>query len=561
MCFLSLAVGIIAGLGAWVFRMLIGLFHNLFFLGQFQFVYDANRHTSENPCCAGIVFAPVIGAIIVAWIVKTFAPEAKGHGVPEVMDAIYYQGGNIRPVVAVVKSLASAICIGSGGSVGREGPIVQIGSAFGSTVGQLLNVPARQRITLVAAGAAGGIAATFNAPLGGIVFAIELLLVSVNVRTLLPVSIATVTATYIGQLLLGTHPSFDLEVLRTVDFQLQPPGTLLLFIPFGLLMGLASILFVKGIYWSEDAFDAMPGNVYTRHCTGMLIVGLILWGMFQWKQEYFVEGVGYGTIMDVLAGRLTDPGFLLLLGGLKLLTTFLTLGSGGSGGVFSPSLFIGATLGAAVGYALQKLFPALSIDILMFAIAGMAAVMGASTGAIITGSVMLREMTDDDNVVLPVIVATVIACGVRKWFSPGSVYTLKLMRRGHVVPEGLQAALDDARNVSHVMSSDYQVVEEDAEHGPSYDVVTIVTVDGELKGVIGPWQWSLHPHDAGAMCRYVLVSPSEPLLSALRKMQMVQASVAVVTTTTESHQVANVVGVLTRREMIRYRGQLAELFA
>ena len=189
MCAYALAIGVIAGVGAWGFRMLIGLFHNVLFLGQFSFVYDANAHTPLSPWGAGIILVPVIGALIVTWMVENFAPEAKGHGVPEVMDAIHYNQGNIRPVVAIVKSVASALCIGSGGSVGREGPIIQIGSAFGSTLGQIAKIPVNQRITLIAAGAGAGIAATFNAPLGGLVFAIELLLVSINVRTLLPVGL------------------------------------------------------------------------------------------------------------------------------------------------------------------------------------------------------------------------------------------------------------------------------------------------------------------------------------------------------------------------------------
>ncbi|HQZ68167.1 MAG TPA: chloride channel protein, partial [Planctomycetaceae bacterium] len=269
MCVLAMAVGTIGGIGAWLFRLLIGLLHNVFFLGQVELAYDANVHSATNPWGVGIIVVPVIGGLAVVWLVKSFAPEAKGHGVPEVMDAIHYQGGRIRPVVAVVKSLASAICIGSGGSVGREGPIIQIGSAFGSTLGQIVRLPARQRITLIAAGAGAGIAATFNAPLGGILFAIELLLISVNVQNLLPVALATVTANYIGRALLGTHPAFDLAALRVTDFHLTSPWLLILFIPFGMLMGLVAVGFIKGIYWAEERFDAVSENEYLRHILGM----------------------------------------------------------------------------------------------------------------------------------------------------------------------------------------------------------------------------------------------------------------------------------------------------
>jgi chloride channel protein, CIC family len=182
----SLLVGGGAGLGAVAFRGLIGLIHNLFFLGKLSWTYDANVHTSLSPWGSFVVLVPVIGGLGVAFLVQHFASEAKGHGVPEVMEAVYYNKGIIRPVVALVKALASALCIGSGGSVGREGPIVQIGASFGSTLGQIFRMRVWQRITLIGAGAAGGIAATFNTPIGGILFAMELILHEVSVRTIVP---------------------------------------------------------------------------------------------------------------------------------------------------------------------------------------------------------------------------------------------------------------------------------------------------------------------------------------------------------------------------------------
>ncbi|QDU87900.1 H(+)/Cl(-) exchange transporter ClcA [Pirellulimonas nuda] len=560
MCVLSLAVGAIGGLGAWVFRLLIGMFHNLFFLGKFQLAYDANAHTLENPWGPWVIAVPMIGAVIVAWLVKTFAPEAKGHGVPEVIDAIHYGRGNIRPVVAAVKSLASAVCIGSGGSVGREGPIIQIGSAFGSTLGQIMRLPTRQRITLVAAGAASGIAATFNAPLGGIVFAIELLLISVNVRTLLPVATATVTATYIGRALLGTHPAFDIEPLRITDFHLESPWGLLLFVPFGLVMGLASIVFVKGMYWTEDRFDAMPGGAYTRHVFGMTIVGSLLFAMFQWQGKYYVAGIGYGTIVDVLSGALTNPAFLLLLCALKLVATFLTLGSGGSGGIFSPAMYVGATLGAACGLAIKTALPEAQVDTLAFALAGMAAMIGASTGAMVTAAVMLHEMTDDNNVMLPVITTMILACAVRKHFSPGSIYTIKLLRRGHVVPEGLQAALDDARNVSHVMSGSFSVIEAASPLTASPTIATIVVHGGEVQRLVAPGEAPVN-RGAEAPGDLVILAPDEPLVDALRKMKLAKTACAVVSSRPDSARVEDVLGVLSVQEISSYRTELAELFS
>jgi CIC family chloride channel protein len=188
MSLLAVGVGTVTGIGAWAFRELIGLVHNLFFLQTFSFAYDSSIFTPTNPWGAWVILVPAVGAIGVTFIITQFAPEAKGHGVPEVMDAIYYNSGRIRPIVAVAKSLASALAIGSGAAVGREGPIIQIGSALGSTLGQLIRMPAGQRITLVAAGAGAGIAATFNTPIGGVMFAIELMLPEVSVNTFLPVA-------------------------------------------------------------------------------------------------------------------------------------------------------------------------------------------------------------------------------------------------------------------------------------------------------------------------------------------------------------------------------------
>ncbi|HHN94466.1 MAG TPA: chloride channel protein, partial [Anaerolineae bacterium] len=207
MALTSIVIGVVAGLGAVVFRALIALIHNLVFLGRFSTYYDANQHTALSPLGFGVVAAVVLAALLVVFLTQNYAPEARGHGVPEVMDAVYYQRGRIRPIVAVIKALASALSIGSGGSVGREGPIIQIGAAFGSITSAYLRLPLPQRITLIAAGAGGGIAATFNTPVGGVLFALEILLHEVSVRTLVPVALATATATYLGQLFFGPHPS------------------------------------------------------------------------------------------------------------------------------------------------------------------------------------------------------------------------------------------------------------------------------------------------------------------------------------------------------------------
>src|SRR5689334_17464316 len=260
---LALVVGIITGFGAVAFRDLIGLIHNLFFLRQFSFAYDSSLFTPFNPWGPAVILVPVIGGIGVTWIVSNFAPEAKGHGVPEVMDAIYYQRGIIRPVVAVVKSIASALAIGTGAAVGREGPIIQIGSALGSTFGQVIRMQPGQRITLVAAGAGAGIAATFNTPIGGVLFATELMVPEISVNTFLPVAIATGMATFIGRIFFGDRPAFDVPAnLAPLPPEARSVAVLGLYVILGAVVGVAAALFVRTLHWLEDLFDEIPGRYF-----------------------------------------------------------------------------------------------------------------------------------------------------------------------------------------------------------------------------------------------------------------------------------------------------------
>ena len=248
LCLLALVVGIVGGLGAVVFRGLIAFVHNLLFLGTLSVVYDFSLFTPASPWGVLVVLVPVVGAIGVTFIVTNFAPEAKGHGVPEVMDAIYYNRGIIRPIVAVAKSLASALSIGSGAAVGREGPIIQIGSAFGSTLGQVIRMSMGQRIILVAAGAGAGIAATFNTPIGGVLFATELMMPEISVNTFLPVAIATGTATFIGRLFFGDKPAFDVPAnLATLPTDAKSAAILVLYVVLGALIGVAAAVFVRGL--------------------------------------------------------------------------------------------------------------------------------------------------------------------------------------------------------------------------------------------------------------------------------------------------------------------------
>jgi CIC family chloride channel protein len=490
---LAVLVGIVSGLGAAAFRGLIALFHNLFFLGKLSIFYDANAHTPASPWGAWIILAPIIGAIGVAFLVKTFAPEAKGHGVPEVMDAIYYSKGIIRPVVAVIKALASALSIGTGGSVGREGPIIQIASAFGSTIGQVLRIPAYQRVTLIAAGAGGGIAATFNTPIGGILFAAEIMLHEVSVWTLVPVAISTATATYVGRLFFGANPSFVIPAFQESYYHATNPVVLLSYVGLAALVGCAAALFIKSIYAFEDFFEQkIRSNYYVRHVLGMAAVGVMMYLLMQQKGHYYIQGIGYSTVQDILSGVLLAAWPLALLFALKLAATSLTLGSGGSGGIFSPSLYLGAALGATYGTVLGKLFPALPVSAPAFAVAGMAGMVGGATGAAITAIVMIFEMTRDYGVIVPMTITVAISYGVRKVLLKESIYTLKLARRGHYMPEALQTNFQHLRLARDLKNTSMVFLRADSTLDglrqklaePGATPLFVVERDSDIKGVL-----------------------------------------------------------------------------
>lgn len=451
---LSIVVGIFAGLGAVVFRDLIAFFHNLFLLGRFSLAYNANIYTPRSPWGVLVILAPVLGALVVAFLVKNFAPEARGHGVPEVMDAIHYKKGIIRPMVAVIKALASAISIGSGGSVGREGPIIQIGSSFGSTFAQVLRLPTWERLTLIACGAGGGIAATFNTPVGGVLFAVEIMMHEVSARTLVPVIISTVTATYVGRLVFGPHPSFVISAFQKLDFTITNPLVLLSYIGLGILIGLMSALFIRSIYWFEDIFEKrIGGSYYRQHILGMALVGVLFYILMVSFGHYYTEGVGYSTVQNVLNGWRGPALLLVLLCGAKLLATSLTLGSGASGGVFSPAMFMGVTLGGAYGFLLSGIFPAAGISPAAFAVAGMAGMIGGSTGAALTAIVMIFEMTLDYNVIIPMTLTVAIAYEVRRLLSRESIYTFKLVRRGHRIPDTLTTNVYSSYRAADLMNT------------------------------------------------------------------------------------------------------------
>ena len=405
----AVIVGLGTGLGTVLFIEMIKFFNQLFFgtLENFSLV--------TSPW---VILLPMIGGLPVGFIVEYIAKEAKGHGVPEVLTAIATRGGRIRPVVVVAKALGSAITIGSGGSVGREGPIVQIGAALGSVIGQFFKLSERRVVNLVASGAAAGIAATFNAPIAGVLFSVEVILGDFGFQSLGTVVISAVTASVVSRAILGDFPAFVVPA-----YSLNSPWELILYLGLGVLAGFAAWLFVKLLYFAEDVFDAWKFPNYLKPAVGGLGLGIL--GFFVPQ----VFGTGFTAISDSLAGKI-GLGLLLLLIVGKIVATSLTLGAGASGGVFAPALFTGAMLGGAYGTIANMLFPGVVASSGAYAMVGMAAVFAGAARAPVTAILILFEMTQDYHIVLPLMFATVISTLIAQWLEPESIYTLKLARRG-----------------------------------------------------------------------------------------------------------------------------------
>ncbi len=517
--FLAVAIGIGSGLGAYGFRWLIGAVQHV--------LWQRGASLLRWPAL-GTVLVPTVGGALVGPIVYWFAREAKGHGVPEVMLAVAEQEGRIRARVVFVKALASALCIGSGGSAGREGPIVQIGSALGSALGQWLKLPISLLRTVLAAGAAGGIAATFNAPIAGVLFSLEVILREFSARAFSVLVLASVTATVISRALLGNNPAFSVPI-----YELKSPWELLFYALLGGLAALVAKAFIWFLYRCEDTFDAWDIPEYLKPIVGGFCVGLIGLVLPQ------VFGVGYETVERVLRDSV-PAGLLVALVLGKLVATSLTLGPGGSGGVFSPSLFMGAALGRGVGDFFHWLFPAVTATSGGYALVGMAAVFGGAAQAPITSILILFEMTGDYRIILPLMTAVVISGLVSHFFSPETIYTIKLRRRGiDILAPRRPDPLAQVR-VGAVMAREVVTLKEDLpfrdllEELRRHPYSSFPVVDGEnrLEGILG----------YGELREVLTSEPPNPSLTArdlMRKPPPVCYPEDTLTEVTEKFRIAN----------------------
>ncbi|HUJ56720.1 MAG TPA: chloride channel protein [Gaiellaceae bacterium] len=556
---MAIVVGGGAGAGAVFFRYLILVFTHAFtgyadYSSEGHAPYGYYHHVGFW----FVVLAPVAAGLLYGPLIQGFASEARGHGVPEVMFAVAERGGRIRPQVAVVKSVASALCIGGGGSVGREGPIVQIGSALGSTLGQLTRVPESRLRILVACGAAGGISATFNAPIAGVFFALELILRDFEAESFGVVVLSSFTADIVGRAAFGNHPFLNLPA-----FHLVSPLEYPLYAGLGIGAAFVGVAFIRVLYGAEDAADRIwKGPEWLRPAAGGVLLGLVLLAVPQ------LYGVGYPPLEKAIGGGFAVWFLFVLLGG-KILATSLTISIGGSGGVFAPSLFMGAMLGSAYGRGIHAVLPGLTAAAGAYGLVGMGAVFASAARAPITAVIIVYELTRDYRIILPLMFAIALAAGVSNLLTRDTIYTLKLRRRGIDLMRGRGANLmalltvrDGMQDVPLSLPQETPLNEviERLTEGPT-DGLPVVDETGAYRGTVTSQQVEQAMRenaldaDAGSLAEErTALRPSQSLEDALSALLRERSGLPVLDP--ETHRV---VGWLTHIDVLRAYNQRLEL--
>ena len=532
---MALVVGAGAGLGAVVFRWLIYSFTWLA-TGYHQFGEQGHVPSRHLPWLGigFLVVVPVVGGLLYGPLIQRFAREARGHGVPEVMLAVAENGGRIRPPVTIVKALASAMCIGTGGSVGREGPIVQIGSAFASTLGQVVRMSETRLRIIVACGAAGGIAATFNAPVTGLFFGFEIILREFSLDAMFATILAAVAGDLVSRAFFGSAPFFTgmpHGLVAGDDY------SYLLIAVLGLTAGVIGVGFKTLLYRLEDAVDDLwKGRPeWARPAVGGLALGALLIALPQ------MYGVGYPVMNQVVAGHVVLWFIVILMLG-KMLAASLTLSIGGSGGVFAPSLFTGAMAGMAFGIAANHVFGPSIGPPAMYAVVAMGGVFGAAAQAPLTSIASVVEMTGNFTLTLPVMLATGIAAALAKRLTYGSIYTTKLLRRGIDIERPKAASMLQTITVAEVMQP-LATIDGPARLEPPHN--------GETRRSVGTAE--LFEHLVGpvtAVAQPQALFPDEDLEQALRQLVLFGREGLPVL----SHDGQRLRGWITRQDLLRALG-------
>lgn len=548
MAIFAVIVGLAGGFGAIGFRYLINLFQSI------SYGCDGNLLdlVKEIPWSIRILI-PTLGGLVIGPPIFFLAREAKGHGVPEVMEAVALKSGRIRKRLVFIKSLVSAVCIGSGGSAGREGPIVQIGSAIGSALGQNLKVSADRMKTLVGCGAAASIAATFNAPVAGPMFALEIILGDFGLATFSPIVISAVVATAVSRHFLGNSPAFIVTSYKLISAWELP-----IYVTLGLFCALMAVIFTTVFYRIENLFEALKFPEYLKPLLGGLLIG------FMGILFPHILGLGYASINLALIENLSWW-LMFLLALCKILATSVTLGSGGSGGIFAPSLFVGAMVGGFFGTIVHQIFPGVTASSGAYSIVGMGAMVAGTTHAPLTAILILFELTGDYKIILPLMIACIVSTLASGQILEDSIYTLKLARRGINIRAGKEVNILRSILVKDVMNQQIETVPENMILGElaekisksKYKSFPVVHNGVYLTGVLTYYDYREILFDENlkdlvvakdlATTDVVTVSEDDNLYEALEKISVKDFSILPVVS---SENASKLQGILTRRDII-----------
>ncbi|MGA2985803.1 MAG: chloride channel protein [Terriglobia bacterium] len=551
----AVLVGFMGGLVAQGLLELIYLFTNLFFYGRWSFAITSPVH---NHLGAWVILIPPVGGLLVGIMIHFWEPTLKGHGIPEAMEAVLIGKSKIRMRVGILKPLATAFAIGTGGPFGAEGPIIQTGAAFGSIFAQLTGLTPYQRRVLLAAGAAAGMAATFVAPFAGILVAIELLLFEFRARSFIPVAISSAVATAVAVHFRGWAPLFP-----TPPFSLVSMQELWLFALMGMLMGLIGIAMIRALFFLEEAFDRFPFQpaAIWAPATGALMLGLI--GYFYPQ----VFGTGYDTIRDMLNDNLGTHA-LLGISAAKFAALVVSLGSGTTGGVFAPSLIVGGGVGAVYAEVWHHFLPHLVSDPALYSLVAMAAMFGGIARAPFTSIVFLFELSRNPNALLPLVVCCVVSDGFVRLFSEESIMTGKLVKRGLIVRQEYSVPALLRARVQEVMRKNFTVVSTDdhvqaviRDVSPEQTgIIPVIDGTGNLVGIIEAHDLlkgiESNPLVRGIMRQdYVIAHPGETVDEVSRDMVVHNVENIVVV---EGHGLLQPIGVARAADILRLRRWVIE---
>ncbi|MGA7524086.1 MAG: chloride channel protein [Acidobacteriaceae bacterium] len=556
-CGYALLVGLAGGLVAQALLELIYLFTNIFFYGRFSFVITNPAH---NHLGTWEILIPPIGGLLVGVMIYLWEPTLKGHGIPEAMESVLFGHSRMRLRVAILKPLATAFAIGTGGPFGAEGPIIQTGAAIGSLFGQAIGLTPYYRRVLLAAGAAAGMAATFTAPLAGILVAVELLLFELRARSFIPVALASAVATGVRIHFVGWAPLFP-----TPAFKMTGMRELWLFAILGVLMGIVGVVMIRVLGWLEDFFDELP---WKRAAIWSPVIGAMILGVLGYFYPQ-VLGTSYDTIRDMLNDRLTT-GHLVGISVAKFWALVISLGSGTTGGVFAPSLVVGGGLGAAFAIGMHHLLPTVVSDPAFYALVAMAAVFGGIARAPFTSIVFLFELSHNPNALLPLIVCVMVADGCVRLLSRDSIMTIKLVKRGLIVLQDYSVPVLMRASIDQIMRKQFNVFQGQDELRKVLEtfvpgdatLIPVVDAAGALIGIVEPHdllrtETPDHHFRMRELARhdYVLAHPGESVDQVHREMMLKNTENVVVVQTTGPRKP---IGIARANEILQLRRWLLE---